>query len=824
METERQRGKRIVVFEVEIDEEAELPFNDGDVLSDQELADHFLNLIDHISKARVKFESVREQENLERNNSEQWVGHRSWTVEIRKIANDVFGFSSFRNKQEEILNAILSGIDVFACLPTGSGKSLLYQLPPLILSRSKGVSIIIVPIIALSSDQKRLFDIYNIPCKILCSSKPFLDRLLREILKANQDGKVKPVLFSSPEIINNSLVFEFLQRLSDEGLLDRVYFDEAHCILEWGGTFRQSYLSLKKLRSAALQVPQIVMLTGSAPPMLRKSLISTMKMNDPAVFVQSHNRTNLFIEVTSKKGLDKDIVQILKVAEDWFRGRSGIIYCRTKKSCEEVKDKLKSKGFVKCAVFTGDMSVKEKERVLFGWMREDIYVVVATLAFGMGINKPDCRYVIHYDLPSSMEAYYQGIGRAGRDGYDSLCLLFFDYKDIRKQDLLLQNDSKSYSKYMNFYIYCLETYRCRRLIILGYFENYTHTECNYCDNCILRKQPKIVSSVSAPLAAESEKPGPKKNTKAPAKEKIKEEAPKKGKGKSKTNTEVFSGTGVVIGSNTEQPRQSVSMTNFFGINPSIPTEEKAGGSILPSESFDLTDCAYRLHEELIILGYSDSPDQGGGGGKKRKKGKKAPGADGTKLPTLTTIKLSDALVTGKEKGLESLKEVLPGTDSSKRETMAYFVLASMIRDGMLFGKWVSLKKVFGFMSIVPNSDIGEKDTASEKYILECGTPYKLRNIEVVEYLRHKTKSESEVLFDSLVGVRSTLFHRAKGNSMIEDDGDSVNTNKAVYGNNTEDSLMHSTSVSMDNFNYKSVEHFLPTAVAELLNLDHESAL
>ena len=169
-----------------------------------------------------------------------------------------------------------------------------------------------------------------------------------------------------------------------------------------------------------------------------------MGLRNPAVFVRSHNRENLFIEVTQKQGIDKDIQTILKMCNNLYTGRSGIIYCRTKKSCQTVHDKLLAKGKTNIAVFTGDMTIKEKTAVLEQWLSEEIQLVIATVAFGLGINKTDCRFVIHYDLPGSIEAYYQAIGRAGRDGIDSHCLMFFDYKDIRKQDTMSGENPKSY--------------------------------------------------------------------------------------------------------------------------------------------------------------------------------------------------------------------------------------------------------------------------------------------------------------------------------------------------------------------------------------------
>ena len=693
-----RRKRRVVRLEIELasgEDEDYDPFeamDDGHALNNEELCNSIYEVISRITRTRVYHVTRREKEQGQQINSEEWSKEFSWTPEVRETLQYVFNHGQFRPQQEEIINSILSGKDTFACLPTGSGKSLLFQLPPLLAQFSKGISLIVVPIIALVADQTRRFNMYQIPCRILNSTQTRLESIMRLIRRT--DGKQKPVLFASPEIVMDPNVIAFLVELSRDDLLDRVYLDEAHCVLEWGSTFRSSYLHLKKLRTPSLYVKQIVMLTGSAPPFLRKSLINTMRLDNPSVFVRSHNRENLFIEITPKHSIDKDVQKILVFANERYLGMSGIIYCRTKKSCEMVGEKLKAKGFKKYEIFTGDMSTKQKTDILTRWLSEKTQVVIATVAFGLGIDKPDCRFVVHYDLPSSLETYYQGIGRAGRDGRESHCLMFFDFRDIRKQDLLMKGNSKLFGKYMNFYIFCLESYRCRRYLMLNYFERYNESACGMCDNCILR------------------------------------------------------------------------------------------GVVSNHSKVDVTDHAFRLHEKLIEIGYADVIDEDAGARPKKFRGKKKKSSK----KMLTTVRLIDSLLKAskEEHDLAELVDILADIDIKKKEDIAHFLVASMIRDGLLISKFIYSKKTFGYLALFASIEFDAKEVIEkERYVLETGFKYADRSIEKVQGFRPvKILTQTERDFEALEYLRKKLFHERQKSGysytgIDEEDRDAEDTPQTI---------------------------------------------
>lgn len=713
---EEKRGKKILRLEIEIDDDLDEdsidPFEfmkDGQLIDKEQLCNGIYEVINRVSSTRVYHVTRQQQEKTQPINSTEWSKSFPWTEKVHEVNLNVFNHDSFRPQQLEIINSILSGKDTFVCLPTGSGKSLLFQLPPLIVERSRGVSLIILPLIALVSDHSRRFKMYDIPFKVLKGNRQNLDAIRRAINKAGSG--VKPVLFSSPEMIENPIVFSFLMDLHRANQLDRIYLDEAHCLLEWGSTFRGAYLSLKRLRCDKLHVKQIIMMTGSAPPFIRRSLINTMKLENPAVFVRSHNRANLFLEITPKVSLDKDIQVILTLLSDTYANQSGIIYCRTKKNCEIVADKLKSKGYRSYRVFTGDMSQKEKTEILSDWLSDKARVVVATIAFGLGIDKPDCRFVIHYDLPSSLESYYQGVGRSGRDGRESHCVMFFDFRDIRKQDLLMKGNSKLYSKYMNFYIFCLESFRCRRYLLLNYFEKYEETCCDMCDNCILRKimpTPKVI---------------------------------------------------------------------------------------------DVTQQAFRIHEILIEQGYADFADEEGGGGvKKFKKGKKG-GAKGKK--NLTTVKLIEALMKSNKEtpDLSELSTLLEHIEAKRKEDICHFLVAGMIRDGLLVTKFINSKKHFGFLAVFASLEFDPKESIEkDEYTLQIGFKYSDRTIEKVRnYRPKKPLSEEELYFTELDNLRRRIFHQQSRSAPVL---------RADLDNNDDDNDQDDLPMT--------VEQFMPTEIVKIL--------
>ncbi len=701
-----QRLTRTLILELEFSSEIFPGLHDGQELDNVALVDYLMAAIDSLRRTKVRFGTRLQEELHELINDKKWSAVFEWTQRVRKLNEEIFCNPSFRLHQEEIINAILAGKDVFACMPTGSGKSLLFQLPILVGDKSRGVSLIVLPLVALIADQKRQFDLYEIEARLLNSNHSTLKKLAKEI-RANRSSQ-NPVLLASPEIVDSPKVFEFLSDLHSDGLLDRIYFDEAHCVIEWGQTFRQTYMNLRRLRSGVLDVKQIIMLTGSAPPLLRKTLISSMRLKDPAVFVRSHDRANLFLQVIPSQNTEKDIQSVLKVLCEIYPGKSGIIYCRTKSNCEDLLSKLRDKGSNSAAVFTGDLSVKQKNELLTKWLSGEVLVMIATVAFGMGINKPDCRFVIHYDTPSSMEGYYQGIGRAGRDGFDSLCLSFFSPNDIRTQDNLMRDNPKGVSKYMHFYLYCLDTHRCRRQMLLSYFEKTEAKECQMCDNCVYRSHMQ-----DDPKAAEQEKK-------------------KKGKGKAAAGA---------LDKYFLKDDKYLKMQDRF--------------------TYDLTAMITELRERLELLGYSNDVLEEVPGFKRRKK----KGADkGSKKKPLTALRLVESLLGRKDSLVKELKDLIPEElAASVREILAFSLVGIMLRDGMLINKWVSSKKRFGYMVcfLAKDTDLDPTTAASpEGHSITIGWGLKERGIDSMQrILCGKPKSREQKLTEDLILQRSKLFFK-----------------------------------------------------------------
>lgn len=698
------RPTRTLILELEFSDNIFPGLHDGQELDNVALVDYLMAAIDSLRRTKVRFGTRLQEELRELTNDEKWSAVFEWTKKVRKLNEEIFCNPSFRLHQEEIINAILTGKDVFACMPTGSGKSLLFQLPILVAEKSKGVSLIVLPLVALIADQKRQFDLYEIESRVMNSNHSGLKKLAKEI-RANRGG-LKPVLLASPEIVDSPKVFEFLVDLHTDGLLDRIYFDEAHCVIEWGQTFRQTYMNLRRLRSGVMDVKQIIMLTGSAPPLLRKTLISSMRLRDPAVFVRSHDRANLFLQVIPSQNTEKDIQSVLKVLTEIYPGKSGIIYCRTKSNCEDLLTKLRDKGKHSTAVFTGDLNVKQKNELLTKWLSGEILVIIATVAFGMGINKPDCRFVIHYDTPSSMEGYYQGIGRAGRDGFDSLCLSFFSPSDIRTQDNLMRDNPKGVAKYMHFYLYCLDTHRCRRTMLLNYFEKHEKQQCEMCDNCVYRAHLQEQAQ-----AGEQEK---------------------KKKGKAKTAL---------------QP-----LDRYF-------LKEDKYLKMQDRFTYDLTNTITELRERLDLLGYSNDVVEEEAGFKRRKKK-----TSGSKKKLLTAIRLVESLLGRKDALVKELKDLIPEElAASVREILAFSLVGIMLRDGMLINKWVASKKRFGYMVcfLAKDTDLDPSTAATpEGYSITIGWGLKERGVESMQkILCGKPKSPEQQLTEDLILLRSKLFFR-----------------------------------------------------------------
>ncbi|WP_121202005.1 DNA helicase RecQ [Mucilaginibacter gracilis] len=393
-----------------------------------------------------------------------------------------FGFDNFKGEQEAIITNILSGNDTFVIMPTGGGKSMCYQLPALM---TDGMAIVISPLIALMKnqvDQLRAFGGSDSIAHFLNSSLT-----KSEITKVKEDvlsGKTK-LLYVAPESLTKQENIDFLR-------LNQVSFvavDEAHCISEWGHDFRPEYRKIRQVISNIGDNIPIIALTATATPKVQQDIQKNLQMNNATIYKSSFNRGNLFYEVRAKRQVLKEIVRFVKQ----HQGKSGIIYCLSRKKVEEVAEALSLNG-VKALPYHAGLDAKVRADTQDRFLMEDVDVIVATIAFGMGIDKPDVRYVIHHDVPKSMEGYYQETGRAGRDGGEGVCLAFYSEKDIDKLQKFMKDkpvaEREIGTQILKEVIDYAESAVCRRKQILHYFgENFNEAGCNcMCDNCSATKQ------------------------------------------------------------------------------------------------------------------------------------------------------------------------------------------------------------------------------------------------------------------------------------------------------------------------------------------------
>src|ERR1700748_2711843 len=393
-----------------------------------------------------------------------------------------FGFDNFKGEQEAIITNILAGNDTFVIMPTGGGKSMCYQLPALM---SEGTAIVISPLIALMKnqvDQLRAFGGSDSIAHFLNSSltKADIARVKEDVLA----GKTK-LLYVAPESLTKQENVDFLR-------LNQVSFvavDEAHCISEWGHDFRPEYRKIRQVISNLGDDIPIIALTATATPKVQQDIQKNLQMNNATVFKSSFNRSNLFYEVRAKRNALKEIVKFVKQ----HNGKSGIIYCLSRKKVEEVAEALSLNG-IKALPYHAGLESKIRADTQDKFLMEDVDVIVATIAFGMGIDKPDVRYVIHHDVPKSMEGYYQETGRAGRDGGEGICVAFYSEKDIDKLQKFMKDKPVSEreigTQILKEVIDYAESSVCRRKQLLHYFgENFNEAGCNnMCDNCCAHKE------------------------------------------------------------------------------------------------------------------------------------------------------------------------------------------------------------------------------------------------------------------------------------------------------------------------------------------------
>ena len=402
-------------------------------------------------------------------------------IDLHTKLKEYFGFDHFKGNQEAIIKNVLAGNNTFVLMPTGGGKSLCYQLPALLL---EGTAIIISPLIALMKNQvdaMRSFSEAEGVAHFLNSSLT-----KNEILHVKEDilsGKTK-MLYVAPESLTKESNVEFLKKIK----ISFFAVDEAHCISEWGHDFRTEYRRIRPIVEEIGKAP-IIALTATATPKVQNDIQKNLDMMDAQVFKSSFNRSNLYYEIRSKQGdITKDIIKFIKNHE----GKSGIIYCLSRKKVEELAEILCING-IKAAAYHAGMDAATRSTNQDKFLMEEVDVIVATIAFGMGIDKPDVRFVIHYDIPKSLEGYYQETGRAGRDGGEGICLTYYSYKDIQKLEKFMQGkpiaEQEIGKQLLLETIAYAETSLCRRKVLLHYFgETYEDDHCNCCDNCLYPKK------------------------------------------------------------------------------------------------------------------------------------------------------------------------------------------------------------------------------------------------------------------------------------------------------------------------------------------------
>ncbi len=412
-------------------------------------------------------------------------------LKLTEMLKKYFGFDTFKGEQEEIIRNLLDGNDTFVLMPTGGGKSLCYQLPSLLMD---GVAIVISPLIALMKNQVDAMRNYSEEdgvAHFLNSSlnKSAIDQVKSDILK----GKTK-LLYVAPETLTKEENVEFLRNVK----IAFYAVDEAHCISEWGHDFRPEYRRIRPIINMIGQAP-IIALTATATQKVREDIKKILGIPGAKEFKSSFNRPNLYYEVCRKTNdIDKDVIKFIKANS----GKSGIIYCLSRKKVEELAEILKANG-INASAYHAGMDSAVRSAVQDDFIKENIDVIVATIAFGMGIDKPDVRFVIHYDMPKSLEGYYQETGRAGRDGGEGRCIAFYSNKDMQKLRKFMQGKPVSEKDINDELLRETEAYAessvCRRKSLLHYFgETYPEDNCGNCDNCLNpKKQVEAKDSLCA---------------------------------------------------------------------------------------------------------------------------------------------------------------------------------------------------------------------------------------------------------------------------------------------------------------------------------------
>ena len=420
-------------------------------------------------------------------------------MDLHAKLKEIFGFDNFKGDQEAIIQSLLEGRDTFVIMPTGGGKSLCYQLPAMLC---KGTAIVVSPLIALMKNQ--------VDAVRYTSGQDCVAHFLNSSLSKAQAKEVKDdlleggtkLLYVAPETLSKEDTIEFLQQLD----ISFFAIDEAHCISEWGHDFRPEYRRLRDAVDMINDHAPILTLTASATPKVQQDIIKNLRMEDAAVFVSSFNRPNLYYEVRPKPSepieLHKEIIKFIRDNE----GKSGIIYCLTRKRVEDLAELLQLNG-IKALPYHAGLDNKVRAENQDKFLMEEVDVIVATIAFGMGIDKPDVRFVIHHDIPKSLEGYYQETGRAGRDGGEGKCIAFYSEHDVERLYKFFTDRNITEQEMANQLVQEVVSYAessaCRRLNLLRYFgEDYNQENCGCCDNC-LHPKPRVPAKEEMQYALET---------------------------------------------------------------------------------------------------------------------------------------------------------------------------------------------------------------------------------------------------------------------------------------------------------------------------------